>query len=243
MTSHHSQAPVNTNRPQSTAPAAPRRRSFMGLLIDGLFGQLGLALRALVASVVLSIVMEWVGIAFFWPEQGWHHSAAMVEQELGYLNRDFASNVLGFSQSAAIEELASATYYWLFTFTHIEQGLAWLGRETGLDNYLLAVPLVAQVFLLRLMVLLFSMPAFLLFAIVGASTGLTLRDIRRWSGGREFGRVYHRAKSTLPWALVFSWVLYLTWPVSVHPNWIVLPCAVLLGLNLLITTATYKKYL
>ena len=70
-----------------------------------------------------------------------------------------------------------------------------------------------------------------------------MRDIRRWSGGREFGGIYHRAKWIAPKALIIAWFLYLTIPISVHPNLVILPCAVLFGLNLMIISASFKKYL
>ncbi len=228
---------------KAAATAAVGRRSFMGLMIDGVFSQLSLALRALLASVVLSILLEWLGMRFFWPELGVEHAYATLNAERDYLHADFGASLFEYSAVDLIKQFSAKAYEELFVASGIEQGVAWAAQKIGFATYIQVVPLVAQIFLLRLMILLFSMPVFLLFAVVGASTGLTLRDIRRWSGGREFGRVYHRARSTMPWAFAMSWVLYLTWPVSIHPNAIVLPCAVLLGLNVAITAATYKKYL
>jgi hypothetical protein len=36
---------------------------------------------------------------------------------------------------------------------------------------------------------------------------------------------------------------YLALPISLHPNIIILPCAILFGLNLLVMAASFKKYL
>jgi hypothetical protein len=47
---------------------------------------LGLCLRLLgllFASLMFSIVLEFLGMLWFWPEQGWYHSHAMWLSELG----------------------------------------------------------------------------------------------------------------------------------------------------------------
>jgi len=198
---------------------------------------------ALVLSLFASIVLEWIGIGFFWPEEGHLHSAAMVQKELGYLNQDFRKGLFDSSPAELIEGLASQAYFYAFQFTYIEDAIVWMGDAVGLDDYASAAVNCIQVFLLRLGILSFSLPIYVLFAVVGASTGLSMRDIRRWSGGREYGRVYHQAKSMAPKVLILAWFIYLSVPESIHPNFVILPCAVLFGLNVLIVTATYKKYM
>lgn len=200
-------------------------------------------LGMLVGSLVFSIVAEWLGIAFIWTEAGAAHSAGMLERELGYLNRDFRTTVFGNDPALTISSLAGLTYYYLFQWTHIEDALRWFGQWLGLSSYMLAVGLIAQLFLVRLGILTLSLPVFVLFATVGVTSGLVMRDIRRWSGGREFGGVYHSAKRIAPKALLMAWFIYLALPLSMHPNAIILPCAVLFGLNLLIISASFKKYL
>ena len=197
----------------------------------------------LVFSLLVSIATEWVGIAWFWPQEGARHSARMVDAEIAYLNADFTDGLLTSNPSQRIQRLAAQGYYWLFVFTHLEDALRWLGQQTGLLSYVLAALSTTQLFLIRLGILAFSLPIYLLFAVVGASTGLSMRDIRRWSGGREYGRIYHQAKALAPKALALAWIVYLALPISLHPNIIILPCAILFGLNLLVMTASFKKYL
>ena len=38
------------------------------------------------------------------------------------------------------------------------------------------------------------------------------------------------------------WLLYLALPVSLHPLWVLLPSAALLGVAVAITAGTFKKY-
>jgi integrating conjugative element membrane protein (TIGR03747 family) len=223
---------VDTRYRSASSPRGAQQRG----LISKLLG-------ALLFSLFASVVMEWVGIAFFWPEEGVLHSARMVDAELAYLNADFTEGLLNTSPSQLIQHFAAQAYYWLFEFTFLEDALQWVGQKTGLLGYALAAATITQLFLIRLGILTFSLPIYGLFAVVGASTGLSLRDIRRWSGGREYGRIYHQAKALAPKALLIAWIVYLALPVSLHPNIIILPCAVLFGLNVLVITASFKKYL
>lgn len=219
----------------------PRAESASRLPRHG--GLISKLLGVLLFSLFLSIVMEWVGIAFFWPQEGALHSARMVDAEITYLNADFTRGLLANNPALQIQSLAAQAYYWLFHFTHLEGALRWLGNQTGLLSYVLAAFTITQLFLIRLGILVFSLPIYLLFAVVGASTGLSMRDIRRWSGGREYGRIYHQAKALAPRALALAWMVYLALPISLHPNIIILPCAILFGLNLLVMAASFKKYL
>lgn len=197
----------------------------------------------LFASVVVSILFEWVGMYFFWSEEGSRHSARMLAQELGYLNADFRTSLFGSSADELIDSIASTVYYWVFRWTYLEDGLSYLFEAIGIREYFVALINTTQLFLVRVGILTMSLPAFAVFAFVGVSSGLALRDIRRWSAGREFGGVYHRAKWIAPKGIAIAWLVYLSMPVSIHPNLVILPCAVIFGVNMLIIAASFKKYL
>jgi hypothetical protein len=212
--------------------ARPRKQSLLMSVLTVLF-----------ASLLLSILMEISGMIFLWPEQGATHSANMLNAEVDYLNRDFRQSVMNYSPVKTILALSERVYYWCFEFTHIETALFFLGDRVGVIPYIQAVVNITQLFIVRLLILVFSLPLFLVFAAVGGATGLSFRDIRRWSGGREFGKVFHHAKKAIPSTLFLSWIVYLSLPVSMHPNMIILPCAILFSINLMIMSASYKKYL
>jgi integrating conjugative element membrane protein (TIGR03747 family) len=93
------------------------------------------------------------------------------------------------------------------------------------------------------MILVLTIPLFVLAVIVGATDGLVRRDLRRFGAGRESAFIYHRAKQLVVPLVVAPWVIYLAIPVSVHPALILIPCAFALGLAVLVTAATFKKYL
>ena len=222
------QHPANAH----THEGAPRRRAWPMRLLG-----------FLLLSLCVSILMEWMGMAFVYDQPSATHSEAMVIQEVTYLHADFREAAFGSDPAELITWVAGQAYYYVMVWTHLERGLEWLAQQIGFQPYFMALMNMVQLFFIRLGILTFSLPVFVLFAIVGVTTGLSMRDIRRWSGGREFGGVYHIAKRFAPKALLVAWFVYLTIPVSMHPNFIILPCAILFGVNLLIVTASFKKYL
>ena len=191
----------------------------------------------LVGSMVLSVVIEWVGMTFWWPELGSAHARGILAAEASYLHGDFAS------AASTVGRWAEGAYHWAFEWTGIEAGAAWVGGKAGVSEYVAAGFAMLQVFLVRVVLLVFSLPVFALFGIVGVTSGLTLRDIRRWSAGREFGGVYHRAKRVVPGTLKFAAIVYLAIPVAVHPTLVIVPGAMLFGVMAALVVGTFKKYL
>ena len=194
------------------------------------------ALHCLWLSLLTSVAVEWIGMTWWSPEQGAGHAAAVLEREAGYLNADFrpaAARVLGAGERAR---------FYVFEWTGLAAGLRWLGGAARLDAYVDAALWTAQVLVVRVVLLAFSAPAFLGFGLVGLAGGLTLRDIRRWSAGREFGGVYHAAKRGAPKVLFAAAFVYLAIPFAVHPTAVIVPGAALFGVSALVA-ASFKKYL
>ena len=111
------------------------------------------------------------------------------------------------------------------------------------ESYLIAAAFTVLVFIVRVLVLVLTLPLFLLAAFVGLVDGLVRRDIRRMGAGRESGFIYHRAKASLMPLAVLPWITYLALPVSLSPLWILLPSAILLGVAVDIAAGSFKKYL
>ena len=112
-----------------------------------------------------------------------------------------------------------------------------------LGEYVRAALVTVQVLMVRVVPFVFSAPAFLLFGVVGLAGGLTLRDIRRWSAGREFGGVYHAAKRGAPRVLAGAAFVYLGVPFAVHPSAVIVSRAALFGAAVLVVAVSFKKYL
>lgn len=240
-------------------PRDPRRRDVRrGLLSRSLTG-MARAIQWLLFSLVFSIVVELVGMAFWWPEQGLEHSRDMLAAEIDYLQQDVGRSLISADPVVFARTLADRTYFVLFNLTGIERLVSWLsdapkrdaGRfQAGIHAWLrpatehaVAAMQVAQVFGVRLAVLLLATPTFGLFAVVGLVDGLVSRDLRRWGGGRESSFVYHWAKRATVPLLVCSWVAYLALPFSLHPAFMVLPFAGMFAVAVGVTASRFKKYL
>jgi integrating conjugative element membrane protein (TIGR03747 family) len=217
----------------------------------------------LCGSLLLSIVIECVGLHFFWPEQGWQHARNMLHYELGQFAEHFTQSMLVQEPGRSARELVEHAYDGLFVrsgfLEWIREASAQASAGAGktardfryymaqvyvhVESYLMAAAYTCLVFLVRLLVLTLSLPLFLMAAFVGVVDGLVRRDVRRFGAGRESGFIYHRARASLMPLTTLPWVTYLALPVSVHPLFILLPGAVLLGGAVCVAAATFKKYL
>ncbi|MGE8382033.1 MAG: TIGR03747 family integrating conjugative element membrane protein [Pseudomonas putida] len=236
------------------SPPAPQRSP--GLIL----GMLELCLRLLgllFALLIFSIVLEFVGMLWFWPEQGWHHSHAMWLSELGWLSDHFKSSLIVQEPAQATAKVLKYLNDWIMVrsgWAESDTQLKMLSREASLQgqfaqayvvmrDYLLAALFTIFTFVVRLVVLTLATPLFLLAMITGAVDGLMRRDLRKFGADRESSFVYHRAKRTLFPLTASPWLIYLSLPWSLNPIWILLPCAVLLCGMVTITVTTFKKYL
>lgn len=216
----------------------------------------------LCGSLLLSVVIECVGMHWFWPQQRWHHAEGMVEYELDQLSSHFTQSILVQEPGRTAHRLISHAYERLFIKTGLlEWAHATFARARSdarpsrgvkyyvslahghVESYALAASYTLLTFLVRLMVLCLTLPLFLMGAFVGLIDGLVRRDIRRFGAGRESGFLYHRAKASIMPLAVLPWVVYLALPVSVHPLLILLPSAILLSIAVNITAGSFKKYL
>lgn len=246
--------------PASTAQHQQNRRR--GLVV----GLITLPFRlfgVLIASLLISIVVECVGMHLMWKDQGWRHSQAMLQYELGHLSNHFTRSVIVQEPGRTAHQLVDTGYQWVFVKTGLIERLADTAERarapartnardfryaisqayTWAENYLVAAAFTTLTFLVRLLILVLSLPLIITAAFVGLVDGLVRRDIRRFGAGRESGFIYHRAKASLLPLALLPWVIYLAMPVSAHPLLILLPSAAMLGLAVNLTAGSFKKYL
>lgn len=217
----------------------------------------------LLGSLMLSLLIEYTGMAFFWPEEGAAHSEAVMNTELGWLSTEFTHSLLLSEPSVTVIRWITTAYQWLF----IDSGFTtWLSQQyelqMGSDNeltrnlsswsgwlagylheYLQATVWITVITLVRVTILLLSVPLFLMVVVVALVEGLGRRDLRRYGAGYESSFVYHHAKKIVKPAIVVPMMLYLSWPTAVYPNLLLLPAALLLGTAITVTTASFKKYI
>ncbi|MCB1858325.1 MAG: TIGR03747 family integrating conjugative element membrane protein [Gammaproteobacteria bacterium] len=241
------------------AVADPRRREVRQGLVSKTLTTLAQGVQWLLLALLFSILTEWVGMVFWWPEEGLQHSRSMLEAEIGYLDSDFRRSIVTSSPAEFAKTVADKTYTVLFEFTGLVDLISWMSDPTAPDEgggkfwihtlfqpvaeCVIAAMQVTQVFSVRLAILTLAMPVFALFGLVALVDGFVKRDLRRWGGGRESSFVYHWAKRSAMPLLVLSWVIYLALPFSLHPTFIVLPFATLFALSVAVTASTFKKYL
>ncbi len=207
-------------------------------------------------------MIEWLCMGFLWPESGVMHSQSQLDAEIRYLEQDVKASLLTdhpvrfsvdnalwlherlFLQSGLVNALAVAQQSAAARTQQPPRRFQQLLNRAvhTAQQALVAAMIATQVYVLRLSVLVLSLPVFILAALVGAVDGIVQRDLNRWRGGRELGQRYHLAKGFVAPGLTLPWIVYLSWPTTVHPFWIVLPLAVFVGVVVAITTATFKKY-
>ena len=233
----------------------PPKRKEPGL-IGNLFSALIQLLVWLIISLILSIIIEWIGMIWFWPEQGSDHAKIVLTADKTYLSKQLHD------QSLAVKGDVI-----LFTYQAINwlEGQFWVQAITRNDvinpsgslsvfqgwaddiylrhhDYLQASTYVTQTFIIRLTLILFSLPIFIIAALVGAVDGLVERDLRRWGGGRESSNVFNLAKKSVMPAFVAACVVYISLPFSISPALVILPFTVILGLAVRVAFERLKKY-
>lgn len=235
----------------SEQTTAPQHATAKGLITTPLTW-LGHIVATLLTALFLRLMVEWVGIAFFWPEQGAEHARALMHSELMWYSDNVIHSVLMADPVGHLELALSQVWQWLFVDTGMS---AWQQQEHyrvladatslhhGLNMYIQATVWTIMTFVLRLFLLLLTAPLFILTTLVGIVDGLVRRDIRRFGSGYESAFIYHHARRTVRPVFFLPWLIYLSLPFSLHPAVILLPAALLLGLSVSVTVGSFKKYL
>ncbi|NWA02319.1 TIGR03747 family integrating conjugative element membrane protein [Pseudomonas gingeri] len=232
----------------------------------GLFGKI-LALPftlfgILLVALFFSVASEWLGLLFFWPDEGWQHSRDMLNSELAWISTIFSQSLLLDQPEQTARWIVALAYEWGFEKTGL---IDWINlpaphtrmngqRGTGLQYYLgqahahtedygLAAVYAVLTFLARILILVLTLPLVLMVLFTAVVDGLVRRDLRRFGAGRESGFIYHRAKMLIVPLWVAPWIIYPALPISVNPLLILLPGAAALGLAVSISVGSFKKYL
>lgn len=200
----------------------------------------------LTLTILFSVAVEWVGMNTLWKEQGVKHAHNMLVAEANYLNKHFTESILGSSPL----EAAKVTVGYVNRKVFVPLGIDSYKRNTNLSGFervvwehVLAAYYILNVILIRLCVLLFSVPVYLLFAVVGFVTGLVERDLRRFGAGRESSDRYEISRKFIYPSISLCFVIYLSWPNSLSPSLVIVPFATFFGWAIHLTVSNYKKYL
>ena len=210
----------------------------------------------LVLSLFISIIIEWLGMTFFWAEEGISRSQQMFVQEIQYINEGITNNYMTFEQGEFV--LDAHRYYQLaVNKSGIDNFMGWIkslgsgGRYFSnvsgnihdvVEPYYESALITAKIFSVRLAILIMSWPSFVIAFMVGATDGLVERDLRKWGGGRESSDWFQIAQYCVVPLAVASWVIYLSIPFSINPSFVIIPFAILFGFAVRVMFEKLKKY-
>ncbi|MYB34483.1 MAG: TIGR03747 family integrating conjugative element membrane protein [Gammaproteobacteria bacterium] len=215
-------------------------RNLVARIVRGITGWL----FALAGALFLSVVIEWAGLTFLWPDQGSARSAHVLERDLAYLGVERGQPA---ADPGSAPALAAVIFGRLYRGVMVDTGLEAVlrglsGFSSLVADYLEACLNTVQTFLVRVAITLTALPILVLFALWGALEGMVRRDLRRFGGDIERGMVYHWLKHFAGALVIMPVVLYLAWPGAVNPAWVFIPFALALAVNVMAITATFTKY-
>lgn len=162
-----------------------------GILYNLLWGWPWTLMGVVLSSLLLSLLIEYIGIAFFWPEAGAAHSEAVMNTELGWLSTEFTRSLLLSEPSVTVVRWVTTAYQWAFVDSgfldwvrqqyahqmHSDNAVtreinSWSGWLAGyLREYLLATVWISIITLVRVTILVLSVPLFLLVVVVALVEG------------------------------------------------------------------------
>ncbi|MET1256943.1 TIGR03747 family integrating conjugative element membrane protein [Aliikangiella maris] len=199
----------------------------------------------IIVSLFLSIVVEWLGLSFGWWEFGSEHSLDMIKRELSYSNDNlrkefyytdgggWTSNILRYYMLGM-----HALFYWCsqianYVFDNPELIVVYM--ESGYN--------ISVVFGLRILLVVYSIPLFVMVFLWAFVDGLTERDLRRFGAGRESSTIFEASRRMLFPLLIIPFLIYLSFPTSVNPMLIIAPSAIIQAFLYRVLFSKYKKYL
>ena len=237
------------NTPNANAQQQPRKRGLFGLIFLP-FTMVFVVANYLVGSIIVSIALEWGGMLFGLCD--YDHAAHVLEQEFAYLGDNFTMTLLGISAEDAALRVIHFFQDGLVARPPAQMHVSpkellsvrfWQNLTANWPYYRNAVVYVLMVTGIRCVIIVLSSLLFVLVGLVAAIDGLHLRELRKVSGGIEHASVYHHAKALIPYTVGVSPVLYLSWPRSINPNFVLLPGMLLFYLAVLVGFSTFKKFI
>lgn len=209
----------------------------------GVLGKLRRLLRWTVTLCVLELIVDLVCVAILW-DDGVDSLRDVVVAERRILRlSDDAEAELFLDTSVAL------AYDWVFAKTSLGDWLSMTqkgptARVINSGRVVIETAVLGfELFAVRLAILVLSLPLFAAMGGAAISDGIYGWLMRRASGSRESGFIYHRAKRVGPASMIMLWVVYLAPPVPMDPRWVIPPFIVLFTVALRLRVSYFKKHL
>jgi len=207
-------------------PARPVKRGMFGMTL----ATLGALIGAAVSAALLSVLLEWAGIALgWWPDT---HSRDLLIIERGYIEAldDYPLSPLRPTQLTAL------------AWGQFDRGLSFVGITATVGAQGVAAINTVKLLLLRLVIVVLALPGYALAVVAGLFEGLVARDIRKFTGGHESAYVFHKAKRWITPSVMLTVTLYLMLPWSVPPALLFAPTLMLTAGLVYIAASRFKKF-
>lgn len=204
--------------------------------------------------VLFGIVLEWFIMTKYYPEEGAYRSLRLLEAEMSYLaNTQLVTT--GYGNSLITKLLIAQQHSYLFVTGTLKMEAALtefsdlrfiqhgFNRMGLLDPHIYAVSMLnmINVITLKVVVILLSLPIFLILMIWSVNAGLVQRAIRKYQVRNETSWIFHHAKRIKFWSIVLPVAVYLTWPNELSPLLIFGPCAFAYGASWFVMASKFKK--
>lgn len=212
-------------------------------------------LGGLIMSIFISIIIEWIGLSYWWPDQP-DHAYQMFTYEYNAINDDFKTMIKNYQPIQVINVSISYMYDLLYNSAFTQATINWLNdpNSSGMGlqmkrliiaghTYISSAGYIILTITMRAVVFILSLPWFVLCGALGAVNGLVEREIRKDEGGLEHAYVHHLVKDHKYLFINGAWVLYLAIPWSIHPSYLLIPAGLLFSYTIYLTMWTFKKYL
>ncbi len=111
-----------------------------------------------------------------------------------------------------------------------------------LKGHAMGVLPTVEVFSLRVISLIATVPLVAIYCVVAGVDGWVRREVRKAGAGIESARIYHFAKRSIAPLLMWLSVLYLLVPVVVDVRWVYGILGVTIPFLLGVTISRFKKY-
>lgn len=220
------------NQPQRKPPKTPPHQEKPKGAIAQSFDLMGALIKGLVVALVVSILIELVGIAAkWWPG---NHAQILLTTERGYIANIDAMPLMSLTPRSVFQDVE-------IEFNQRVSSVQSYGD--GFSVYLLAAINTAKLLLLRLVVCLFCLPGYLVVGVAASMDGWVRRDIRKYTGAHESSYLFHKAKRWVVPGIVGTISLYLMMPWALYPAVIFAPSMLLFGVALYVTASQFKKYI
>ncbi|EKA0955961.1 TPA: DUF4400 domain-containing protein [Escherichia coli] len=210
---------MNEQRPPPSHPAQGP--------VGWLLSLAGRIIGLLIGALVLRVMLELVGLYFWWPQEGSRHVFQVMKKEQAELVIALQPHPLGDDIVMLLQKGAT--------------NVLMANRLLQKPFTTLAYTLVS--FMLRLIWLAAMLPLLCLCVVIGLAEGLVQRDLRRFGSGLEsvfLHRYVIRSGSSVSAML---WVFYLAQPLFLPTMLVLLPAALWFGITVRMAAGSFKRWL